>query len=184
MSRPLLTLVVVLLLPAAAHSADPMPGPAITLPDVEGFTRDQPLVYKEKGLGYSVGYKREGMTVTVYVYNQNRPRIAAGPESDAVKAEMLDSISGVEGNKTTGTYKTISPTAEKVVSLGTGEKPPQFRWKQYEVALKDDRAFTELYLTGYKDHFVKMRVTYFAENAAASRKAIQLLLDAVGDALE
>jgi hypothetical protein len=184
MPRPLFVLAAVLVLPALAAADDPLPGPPITLPQVDGFTRGQPIVYKDRSLGYSVGYSHEEISATVYVYNQNRAKIPAGPDSDTVKAEMLDAISAVEANKGNGAYRSINPIAEKIVPLGTGVLTPQFRWKQYHVELKSGPAVTELFLTGYKDHFVKLRVTYLSAKAAANRKALKPLLDALGKALE
>ena len=71
--------------------------------------------------------------MTVYVYNMGRAKIAAGPESDAVKAEMLDSVAALEANRKKGRYKTIAPLEERIVALGTGDEAPKFRFKQYEV---------------------------------------------------
>ena len=185
MPRILIPLVgIALALSVSATAQQPLPGPGITLPDVNGFTRGKPTLYKEKGLGYSVPYTQDEVTVIVYVYDQDRARIPAGPDSDAVKAEMLDALAAVEANKANGSYKSINPVAEKVVSIGREKTAHRFRWKQYHVELKSGQAFTEVYLTGYKDHFVKLRVTYLAEKAAARRKAIQPLLEAIGDALE
>ena len=184
MMRPLLA-GLVLLAPVAVRAQDAIPGPKISFPDVKGFEREKPHVYKDKTAGYSIGYTKGDLIATVYVYNMGRAKIAAGPDSDAVKAEMLDSVAALEANRKNGRYKSISPVEDKIFTLGTGVGAPKFRFKQYEVdRTKDGPAFTELYLTGYKDHFLKVRATYSTDNAAASKKALRQLLDALAEALE
>jgi hypothetical protein len=150
--------------PAAQDDPKKLPGPKITLPDVDGFEKQPTKRYEEPGLGWSVAYRGSSSVVTFYLYNMDRDEIPDGADSDAVKAEMLDVISAVEAGKGAGVYKSLTPIKDGVTSLGTGKTAKKFRFKRYEVEMaKAGRAITEVYLTGYKNHFVKLRVTYLAE---------------------
>src|SRR5262245_50624602 len=101
MIRPILSLLALLILVGSARPADDdLPGPKITWPDVKGLDRQKPNVFEDKALGYTVAYLAEGTIITVYVYDLGRKTIPQGPDSDAVKAEMYDSLLALEANKT------------------------------------------------------------------------------------
>src|SRR5260221_13774380 len=110
MSRAFSTLTIGLMLaiPGLAQqpvpARDALPGPKISFPDMAEFVRAKPNFYEDKTLGYLINYTRSGATVTIFVYNLGREVIPTGANSDAVKAEMLDSISALERNKASGKY--------------------------------------------------------------------------------
>jgi hypothetical protein len=163
------------------RAAEDLPGPQIDWPEVKGLDRSKPNFFDDPKLGYSVGYSGSGTIISVYVYNLGRKKIEAGPESDAVKAEMYDSALAIEGNKASGQYKSIQPVDERVISFGSENGVPTIRRKRYEVDIaKRGEAITELYLTAYKDYFIKVRVTYPASDKAAHEKRVQSVLDALG----
>lgn len=167
------------------RAADDLPGPKIAWPDVKGLDRKPPNVFKDKRLGYSVLYVAEGTTVIVFVYNLSLPAIPTGPDADAVKAEMYESLLAVEKGRATGRYKSIQPLDEQVIPFGTSKTAPQVRRKRYEVEIaKEGPAVTELYLTGYKNHFVKIRATYSTDDKAKGEKRVADLLDALGKELK
>ena len=94
-----------------APDEEKLPGPKIAWPAVEGLGKQKVNVFKDKDLGYSVAYysDKTSLTATVYVYNLGRAKIPTDADSDAVKAEMLDSLNALEANKSNGRYKTLSP---------------------------------------------------------------------------
>jgi hypothetical protein len=187
MIRPLLALVALLAVGGLARPADELPGPEIKWPEVKGLERQKPNVFKDEKLGYSVAYLGGDTIVTVFVYNLGRDKIPSGPDSDVVKAEMYESLLALEANKTNPKprYKSISPLDEKVISLGPDENALQIRRKRYEVEIiGEGAALTELYVTGYKNYFVKIRATYPATDKEQSQKHLSNLLDALGKELK
>ncbi|MCI0704523.1 MAG: hypothetical protein L0241_26000 [Planctomycetia bacterium] len=184
MIRPLFALTALVVLVGSASAQD-LPGPKITWPDVKGLKRQKPNMFKDEALGYSVSYIGDVTVATCFVYNLGFERIPTGPNSDMLKAEMYESLLALEANKTSGRYKTISPLDEKVIPFGSNKAAPQIRRKRYEVELpKDGEAITELYVTGYKNHFIKIRSTYPTDDKAIGEKDMANLLDALGKALK
>jgi hypothetical protein len=187
MPRPLFAALFVGLLASSTRADDPkLPGPKFALPEVAGLNRQKANLFKEAGLGYSVSYfgKDTSLTVTVYVYNLGRDKVPTGAGSDAVKAEMLDSLNALEANKTNGRYKAIAPAGETTVSPA-GKGGPEFRRRRYEIDIaKEGEGTTELYLTGYKDHFVKIRTTYLDKDRAECEKQVAKLLEALAAELK
>jgi hypothetical protein len=186
MIRPLLALAVLFALVGSAHPADDeLPGPKINWPEVKGLDKQKPNTFKDAALGYSVAYLGEGTVVTVFVYNLGLKKIPDGPDSDIVKAEMYESLLALEANKASGRYKSIQPVNEKVMAFGSSKTAPQIRRKRYEVEIaKEGAAITELYVTGYKDYFIKLRVTYPADSKEKGEKLIDNLLDGLGKGLK
>jgi len=188
MSRLLLAALAGLLItPSTRADDDPkLPGPKIAWPEVSGLNKQKVNLFKERDLGYSVAYfgDKTSLTVTVYVYNLGRTKIPAGAGSDAVKAEMLDSLNALEGNKASGRYKSLSPTGETIVSPA-GKGGAEFRRRRYEVDIaKEGEGTTELYVTGYKDHFIKIRTTYLDRDKAECEKQVAKLLEALAAELK
>jgi hypothetical protein len=164
----------------------PLPGPKISWPEVKGFIKQKPSPFKDKSLGYSLSYfaDESSLSATVYVYNLGRESIPAGPRSDAVKAEMLESLNALELNRQNGRYKTLAPAGETIVSPG-GKSGAEFRRRRYEVDItKEGEGVTELYVTVYKDHFVKVRTTFLNKDRAACEKQLAKLMEALAAELK
>jgi hypothetical protein len=186
MIRPLFALVAILVLVGAARPADDdLPGPKIEWPTVKGLDRQKPNLFKDTALGYSIAYSSDGLIVTVFVYNLGFEKIPNGPNSDTVKAEMYESLLALEANKANGRYKSLSPLDEKVISFGSNNNAPKLRRKRYEVEIaKEGPAITELYMTGHKNYFIKLRSTYPTNNREQHEKTLDELLEALSNALK
>jgi hypothetical protein len=153
---------------------------------VEGLTRQKANVFKERDLGYAVAYfgDKTSLTATVHVYNLGRDKIPAGAGSDAVKAEMLDSLNAIEGNRSNGRYKTLSPVGETLVTPA-GKGGTEFRRRRYEVNIdKEGEGHTELYVTAYQNHFIKVRTTYLDKDKAECEKQVAKLLEGLAGELK
>jgi hypothetical protein len=186
MTRPLFALAALLAVVGSARPADDdLPGPKITWPEVKGLDRQKPNTFKDAALGYSVAYLGEGTVITVFVYNLGLKKIPDGPDSETVKAEMYESVLALEANKASGRYKSLQPLDEKVIPFGSGKGAPQIRRKRYEAeVVKEGAVLTEVYVTGYKDHFIKLRATYPADDKEKGQKQLETLLDGLGKGLK
>ena len=186
MIRSLLASVVLLALVGTARSADDdLPGPKIDWPEVKGLEKQKANMFKDAALGYSVSYLGDGLVITVFVYDLGLDKIPTGPNSDTIKAEMYESLLALEANKTSGRYKSIQPLDQKVIPFGSNKAAPQLRCKRYEVDIaKEGPAITELYVTGHKNHFIKIRATYPTEGKEKNEKAVAELIDGLGKGLK
>jgi hypothetical protein len=188
MIRPLFVLTALVACAGFARPTDDeRPGPKIEWPDVKGLKRQTPEVSKNKKLGYSVSYQSDGTIIAVFVYNFGRDKIPDGPDSDAVLAEMYESLLLLEENKTgkKPSYKSLSPLDEKVIPLGPDPNALHMRRKRYEAErIGEGPIIAELYMTGYKNHFIKIRATYPAGDKEKCQKQLSDLLDALGKELK
>lgn len=106
------------------------------------------------GLGASFSYYFEGnpkLTITVYIYNNNEWIIPDGIETPLVDQEAANAIDSV---------REFYPDMDVIDSGGrqsilVPEMPP-FWWAK----IKIDNNISEVYLTGLKNHFFKMRITH------------------------
>jgi hypothetical protein len=185
MTRRLLALLV-LAHPGDGRAADP-PGPKLKWPDVKGLERQPPVPAADQKFGYSVSYSGGSTVAVVFVYNAGRERIPDGPDSDAAKAEMYESLLVLEANRTgrKPRYKSLTPLDEGVIPFGSDAAAPQVRRKRYEADVEGEgAAVTELYVTGYKDYFIKIRATYPVADKEKGQKHLSALLDGLGAQLK
>lgn len=183
MLRPALALLVIAFAAVAGKTQDPkLPGPRVNLPEVDGFTKQKAKTYSSTGLGWSVTYNGARSVATVFVYNMDRDEIPTGADSDVIKAEMYEVICGLEGGKGT-VYKSIVPLKDGAAPLGGGKTGTRFRFKRYEADLnKVGPVITEIHLTGWKNYFVKIHVTYKVADAEDAEEELKDLLPALGRA--
>ena len=186
MLRLSLTLIALLLVAVVSADDPKLPGPKIDFPDIDGFTRGKVQTYNQPGLGYSFSYTTPRIVVTLYVYNRDLKEIPDGVKSKVVKDEMKQVGLDLQEAKKQGLYKSIKEVGEEeVVSLGKDKDAPPARRRQFLVdRTKGGEKFSDAYLTGYKDHFIKLRITYDLEEKAESDKKIAELLETVGSALK
>jgi hypothetical protein len=188
MVRSLLALSALLALVGFAQPADDPPGPKINpkidFPDVKGFTRGKVQTFPKAELGYSVPYDAPGLAVTVYVYNFGLKKIPDGAKSDEVKDEMKRAVADLDRAQQAGLYKSVKEVGkEEAVALGKGKDAPAALRRQFEVERKDGVKSSAIYVVGYKDHFVKLRITHNPDDKDAADK-IAALLEALGGAIK
>ncbi|MCE9561069.1 MAG: hypothetical protein K8U57_03340 [Planctomycetes bacterium] len=186
MIRPMIVLVAIAL-PTIAADEPKLPGPKIAWPEVKGLTFEKAHVYPEAALGYSVAYTTPGLTISVYVYDKGLAAIPTGAKSDIVRDEMKQVVADIEELKKRGQYTSVKEVGkEETIRLGEGKNAPTALRRKFEIARpkEAEARFSEAYITGYKDHFFKIRVTYVKDGAEKSEKLIQSLLEALGPQLK
>ena len=186
-----LLLIVLVSAVAVAHgpAADDLPAVKVDFPDVAGFKKTKPRTFDKKELGYSIAYDSTdsdvSLAVTTYVYTGGKASIPDGGKSDEVTAEMGGIVKGIQFYTENGTYKSYKETDSGVKPLGAAKGAPQAAWKRFDLVQKDGtKTVSEAYLLGYKNHFVKLRVTYPADRQKESEKALATVLDGIGAAVK
>ncbi len=184
MIRPLFALTATLVLVGIARPAEDPPGPKIDFPDVKGLTRGKIQTFPKAELGYSVGYNAPGFNATVYVYNLGLKKIPDGPKSDEAKAQMKQATADLETVRQAGVYKSVKELGmEETIPLGKGKDAPTTLRRRFELELNSGVKLSEIYVTGYKDHFVKIRISHDPDDKAAPEK-IATLLEELGKSLK
>jgi hypothetical protein len=111
--------------------------------------------------------------------------IPDGAKSQKVKDEMKRTVDEIELSKKAGTYKSVKEIGEaEIVSLGNGKNALAALRRQFLIERTDGEKFSDAFLTGYKDYFIKLRITYDLEEKAATNKKIATFLEAIGSALK
>lgn len=184
MIRPLFALAATFALVGSARPAEDPPGPKIDFPDVKGLTRGKIQTFPKAELGYSVGYSAPGFSATIYVYDLGMKKIPDGSKSDEVKGQMKQAASDLEAVRQAGVYKSVKELGmEETVPLGKGKDAPTTLRRRFELELKGGVKLSEVYVTGYKDHFVKIRISHDPDDKAAPEK-IAALLEELGKSLK
>jgi len=114
---------------------------------------------EEPGLGVGIGYSTDVATATLYVYNKGHKTIPAGIGSKAIKAEFAGCKSDIYELEKMGLYKNVSVIDEGKMKLGYGRKL-DFMYSKLELTRNDIVYSSWLFLTSYKNHYFKVRMTY------------------------
>jgi hypothetical protein len=183
MTRSLFALAALVTLVGVARSDD-LPGPKIKWPEIKGLTRGKTETFPKAELGYSVPYDAPDFAATVYVYNLGLKKITDGAKSDEAKGEMKRAVSDLHRAKKAGFYKSVKEVGkEETVPFDKAKGSKEALRLRFEVERKDGVKLSEVYVTGYKDHFVKIRITHEPDDKAAAER-ITALLEGLGKAIE
>lgn len=115
---------------------------------------------KQPGLGFSYHYQIPGrLAATVYVYDLNQ-RIPAGADHPVVVAQFEQAVGDIEKvAQQTGRYRDL-----RLISGPTtcAYGPVTFRCASYSAIAtgQSQPVFTGLMVTGYRAHFVKLRLDW------------------------
>ena len=155
-----------------------------TLASLEFVGRD---VYEEPGAGYSLRYAHDLLKVDIYVYDKNLLEIPNGCVGEPIDAELRSIESSIRHYERLGAYRDVEQldAGEYLVE----ESELAFQWLRLRyrqqpgpgVAYAGLR-FSEAFVRGFRDHFVKVRVTYPAESTTTIRTNVmrelaELLID-------
>lgn len=157
-------------------------GVQLEFPDIKGFTCSQPNYLPNPKHGYVISYKSDqDLLINVYVYNSSFERIPDGATSSLVKEEILLIEVGLEKLTRQGMYKSYKERMNGEVRVGDWPKAPIAQRRLFEINRIDlGRILTDVYITGYKDHFVKIRFSYPIDKQVESERAIAPVLTALG----
>ncbi len=72
-----------------------------------------------------------------------------------------------------------------MIRLGKSKDAPSALRRKFDLELaKEGEVRSVILLTGYKDHFIKVRITYSPDDEEAAEKKITTLLGALGKSLK
>jgi hypothetical protein len=161
----------------AAPPAYVEPGTKLPFPVSLGDTRFAGhRQYDPPELGVSVRYELglEGH-MDIYVYDKGLPAIGAGATAPDIVAEVASAIEDVGAMVANGTYRDAKVQSQTVRDFG-GTSFQEARL----VVVASTTLDSWIYLTGYRGHFVKVRTSYAASQAAQARPLVDEMMTALG----
>jgi hypothetical protein len=172
-------LAVVLALAAAAQPAS-VPAPernvetGLAFPDRIGPARkvgsiDYSQTKAMPELGWAWNYETQAITTTFYIYNFGIASIPSGATGSAVLTQFQQAVADIEIGARAGRYEQLTP------SQGPGNctvGAMVFRCVTFTAVLPQDKrpVFTRLFVSGYRNYFLKVRQDWPQDSPAAARE--------------
>jgi hypothetical protein len=125
--------------------------------EVTDFETERP------GLGVSIGYNGPGVTVTIYIYTMGLKKIPSDLNSPIMKASFTQAANEIEMAGEQGIYRDVTKLSEGEATWGPEESGVNMLHASYSYNRDDEDRLSHLYLTGYQNHFLKVRFTYDKE---------------------
>lgn len=166
---------------------DPKTGFAFS--EIPDFQRSKLHTYSHPSLGVSVDYhSKAGLKATIYIYNLGIEKIPEGIESKAVKDQMKKATQDVFAAQKQGHYESVLQLSSGTLELGTSSEKKNKTFSAMKMVFllrrEKDPKVSEIYLLGYKNHFVKVRSTYPVKNFEQCGKDIDRFTKALGTMLQ
>ena len=166
-------------LPATA-GAERDSGTGIIFPDVLAGAKLVKVMDYEKdnpGLGVGYHYGVNNFKVSVFIYNVGRPQIPSNTTSPIIIKMFDQARDDVYVLEKKGNYKDVALLIpQETVKIG---KFP-FLHAKMTYSEHNIKRTSQLYLTGFKNYFVKLRITYFTDDAINGEKSLDKFLSALG----
>ncbi|MBE3099203.1 MAG: hypothetical protein IMZ44_18970 [Planctomycetes bacterium] len=151
--------------------------------------------YDKPELGVSIRYKASepvSIRADIYVYDLGKKDLGNGIESEAVKAAFEQAKADITRMETTKRYKDVKPLPQEPVVLKVGEKELPMLGAAFEFTMlpppgtsaSPEAVASHLFLTGYKDKFLKVRLTYPKAGKEKCAEALAEFMAALGAALK
>ena len=162
-SCALLILVAGLVLVSAAAASYRDPGTGLEFPpkiselalvDVRDYEKEHP------GLGTGIMYRTEWCKADVFIYTSGYPVIPPGIASPAVEQQFLAARRDIYALQQRGNYKDVATGVEReVVRVGDH----LFLLSRISFTQDGVKRVSLLYLAGYRNRFLKIRITYYQD---------------------
>jgi hypothetical protein len=127
---------------------------------------------------YVYGYIVDKMFINIFLFDNGR-RVPSGPDNAAVTTQFSSEIEATEKNaKTDGFTSFEKPSVPSSCTYGS----ITFRCVTYSAQSGRGRVFSKLMMTGFRDHFLKIRIDWSqAQNqtAADAERALRTFIPAL-----
>lgn len=134
---------------------------------------------KNPGLGVGVSYRSPTIKADVYLYTEALPSIPDGVESPLITQHFQQICGDIYTLEKIGAYHSVERLSEGKVSLGTHVAlSASFSYFQDGV-----EQLSYIYLTGYKNHFLKIRFTYHKSTESNGKTSLNTFLGRIGELL-
>lgn len=159
--------------------------------EVGSLARAEITDYDKEGrpdLGVSVAYKlrdEEGkivMSLNVYAYDLGEKAIPDGIDAEVVKKQFEQVKNDVIQKQGPKGWHSVKHIADSRAGLGADKGAPPALKSEFETTLKEGgpKMGSLIYLLGYRNRFLKIRVTYMAEQKKTCVEEFEKLLSELG----
>ena len=149
---------------------------------LSGMITLEPHFYDNPDLGYSLRYaKDEWSKVDIYVYNLGLPEIPNGPNSEAVKKESRSVSRIISSMQDDDRYTNVKKLGKTTTPMSGKTR---FIKESYQYTQDGSGRLSESYITGYNNHFIKIRFTYAEKRRSEAKKVAKELLEGLVGLME
>jgi len=154
---------------------------------IAGLVKGEITHYKDPRLGVSVGYNAPGITSTVYIYNLGIRKIQTVPPSPILDEHFKQVIEEIYTIEKQGGYENVRAISHRATLRYDANGKQRvllaiYSYLQNEgkrVLDKPIQRMSVIYLTGYRNHFVKVRFTYNEEIQFQGDEACRRFFDEI-----
>jgi hypothetical protein len=146
----------------------------MTLENILDFETEMP------GRGYGYTYVASGIKATVYTYNLHYVDIPDGTDSSMVSKEFEKTINDVYTAEWLGVCQSVKTLSRSEIVLGSPSSELSVLRAHLAFELDDTGFNSFVFLTGYRNRFLKIRVTYPRESEKKAKKTLERFLYDLG----
>jgi hypothetical protein len=184
----LIIIMISCLMVAVAHGESPLDKHSgIPLPETLGKFKRTKVIDNESenpGLGTTVYYNTPGLKATLYIYNMGKKSIADGIDSPFIKDSFEGAKNDVKEAARLGYYKLTSGMSSRSSYLILESKSVPVLAAEFSYQDKGQEFLSWLYMTGYKNQIIKLRVSHFKADKDLADPIHQDFLKAVANLLQ
>lgn len=149
----------------------------IEFPEIEGWKRSEVTKYPTPELGYSISYDSpEVGRATIYLYDLGLNNISDDVNSDVLKKEIARTKGEIIQVGQMGYYQDVKELKSDVVNLGGQTGKMKSHHAVFNYSMRGNPLISEIYVLGYKKHFIKIRATYPKVEGEGENKTLADLL--------
>lgn len=178
MRLPLLVLSLLLPLGLAVHNVAAAGSAPAFPPRIGGLELSNQTNFEQKspGLGLGWSYHTEGIKADVYLYTGRLTTIPDDLSSPLVAGHFQEVVSEIYAMKAQGYYTDVrTVTPEERIYIGS----TPFLHAELKFTQENVPRVSHVYLTVWKNQFLKIRFTYFASEQKAGTKALAEFVPAI-----
>lgn len=135
--------------------------------------------FPQAGEGATIAYEHKDARGAIYVYNAGLAAIPAGVGSPVVHRHFQETAAALQRAGAESSVA-VKPLQKATVSSFKG-CGPQFMWRSDEMTIRGSALMSRTYLTGFNNHFVKLRVTHPRAGAAEAEDFVQQVRRVLGN---
>lgn len=150
----------------------------IVFPDkIAGFENTKVTDYEamQPGLGIGISYRQPKIRADIYLYKGGLSRIPEGINSSLITQHFQQCVNDIHN----GGYSSVKKLSAGEISLGN---QPALS-ASFSYSENDIEEVSYLYLTGYDNHFLKIRFTYFKSAETSGKASLAEFLEKIGKLL-
>lgn len=115
---------------------------------------------KRPGMGQSIAYVSPQVKATIFIYTAGLPQIREGIESSSAQASFIQAMNEIFMAEKWGFLTSASLLESNRVAIASAGKVITLLHAAFQLGEDGTERLSYLYVTGYRNRFVKLRLTY------------------------